>query len=160
MNSENLSYVAIALGALGVLFGLYSLLRTSKLRRQFFVFRGETSDTDVLTSVLEHINRVNDLEISVSKLSNSLVLAQRDVAVALRHVAVVRFNAIQEMGGQYSFSLALLDDDGTGIVITCLQNQATSRVFAKPVVNRTSDIPLSPEELQAISSAKPLGERS
>jgi hypothetical protein len=64
------------------------------------------------------------------------------------------------MGGQYSFSLALLDDDGTGIVITCLQNQATSRVFAKPVVNRTSDIPLSPEELQAISSAKPLGERS
>ncbi|MFZ9693466.1 MAG: DUF4446 family protein [Candidatus Nanopelagicales bacterium] len=160
MNSENLSYVAIALGALGLLFGLFSLLRTSKLRRQFFVFRGETSDTDVLTSVLEHINRVNDLDISVSKLSNSLMLAQRDVAVALRHVAVVRFNAIQEMGGQYSFCLALLDDDGTGIVITCLQNQATSRVFAKPVVNRTSDIPLSPEELQAISSAKPLGERS
>ena len=160
MNSENLSYVAIVLGALGLLFGLFSLLRISKLRRQFFVFRGETSDTDVLTSVLEHINRVNDLDISVSKLSNSLVLAQRDVAVALRHVAVVRFNAIQEMGGQYSFSLALLDDDGTGIVITCLQNQATSRVFAKPVVNRTSDIPLSPEELQAISSAKPLGERS
>lgn len=160
MNSENLSYVAIALGALGLLFGLFSLLRTSKLRRQFFVFRGESSDADVLTSVLEHINRVNDLEISVSKLSNSLVLAQRDVAVALRHVAVVRFNAIQEMGGQYSFCLAMLDDDGTGIVITCLQNQATSRVFAKPVVNRTSDIPLSPEELQAISSAKPLGERS
>ncbi|MFZ9309262.1 MAG: DUF4446 family protein [Candidatus Nanopelagicales bacterium] len=160
MNIENLSYVAIALGALGLLFGLFSLLRTSKLRRQFFVFRGETSDTDVLTSVLEHINRVNDLDISVSKLSNSLMLAQRDVAVALRHVAVVRFNAIQEMGGQYSFCLALLDDDGTGIVITCLQNQATSRVFAKPVVNRTSDIPLSPEELQAISSAKPLGERS
>jgi hypothetical protein len=160
VNSENLSYVAIALGALGLLFGFLSLLRTAKLRRQFFVFRGETSDSDVLASVLEHINRVNDLELSVSKLSNSVLLAQRDVAVALRHVAVVRFNAIQDMGGQYSFSLALLDDDGTGIVITCLQNQATSRVFAKPVIHRTSDIPLSPEELQAIASAKPLGERS
>jgi hypothetical protein len=52
-----------------------------------------------------------------------------------------------------------LDDVGTGFVLTCIQNQSTSRVYAKPVVNRSSEIPLSPEELQAIASAKPLGER-
>lgn len=160
MNQETLSYVALGLGVLAILLAVFSLQRISKLRKQFIVFRGESNETDVLSSMLEHINKVNDLEITVSKLNNAVLLAKRDVAVALRHVAVVRFSAIQDMGGQYSFSMALLDDDGTGFVLTCIQNQTTSRVYAKPVVNRTSDIPLSPEELQAIESAKPLGEES
>lgn len=160
MNQEAISYLALGLGVLGFAIGVWSFQQVGKLRKQFTIFRGESSETDVLSSVLEHINRVNDLEISVSKLNNAVLLAQRDVAVALRHVAVVRFSAIQDMGGQYSFSMALLDDDGTGFVLTCIQNQTTSRVYAKPVINRNSDIPLSPEELQAITSAKPIGERS
>ena len=160
MNQETISYLALGFGVLGFVIGVVALQFVSKLRKQFVIFRGESNETDVLSSMLEHINKVNDLEISVTKLHNAVLLAQRDVAVALRHVAVVRFSAIQDMGGQYSFSMALLDDDGTGFVLTCLQNQTTSRVYAKPVINRNSDIPLSPEELQAISSAKPLGERA
>ena len=160
MTVETISYLAMSLGALGLVLGIISTLRVSKLRKQFLILRGDANETDVLSAVLDHINRVNDLEITVSKLNNAVVLAQRDVAVSLRHVAVVRFSAIQDMGGQYSFSMALLDDVGTGFVLTCIQNQSTSRVYAKPVVNRNSDIPLSPEELQAIASAKPLGERS
>ena len=160
MNQETLNFVALGLGVLGCVIGIVSLQKVSTLRKQFTIFRGEASETDVLSSMLEHINKVNDLEITVSKLNNAVLLAKRDVAVSLRHVAVVRFSAIQDMGGQYSFSMALLDDDGTGFVLTCIQNQTTSRVYAKPVINRNSDIPLSPEELQAITSAKPLGERS
>ncbi|MEN9922642.1 MAG: hypothetical protein RIS09_156 [Actinomycetota bacterium] len=157
MNSETLSILAISLGAVGLLLGLISLIQVSKLRKHFIIFRGEANESDILNSILEHINRVNTLEMTLSKINNAVLLAQRDVAVALRHVAVVRFSAIQDMGGQYSFSMALLDDDGTGFVLTCIQNQTTSRVYAKPVLQRTSDIPLSPEELQAINSAKPLG---
>lgn len=157
MNSETLSILAIALGGIGLLLGLISFLQVSKLRKHFIIFRGEANESDILNSILEHINRVNTLEMTLSKLNNAVHLAQRDVSVALRHVAVVRFSAIQDMGGQYSFSMALLDDDGTGFVLTCIQNQTTSRVYAKPVLQRTSDIPLSPEELQAITSAKPLG---
>lgn len=160
MSVETIGYLAIGLGSIGLLLGIISTLRVSKLRKQLIILRGDSNETDVLSAVLNHINRVNDLEITVSKLNNAVVLAQRDVAVSLRHVAVVRFSAIQDMGGQYSFSMALLDDVGTGFVLTCIQNQSTSRVYAKPVVNRNSDIPLSPEELQAIASAKPLGERS
>jgi hypothetical protein len=157
VNSETLSILAISLGAVGLLLGLISLIQVSKLRKHFIIFRGEANESDILNSILEHINRVNTLEMTLSKINNAVLLAQRDVAVALRHVAVVRFSAIQDMGGQYSFSMALLDDDGTGFVLTCIQNQTTSRVYAKPVLQRTSDIPLSPEELQAINSAKPLG---
>ena len=160
MNQQTLSYIALGLGAISMIIAVIVLLQSAKLRKQFIIFRGKSNEADILSSMLEHINRINDLEITLSKLNNAVVLAQRDVAVALRHVAVVRFSAIQDMGGQYSFSMALLDDVGTGFVLTCIQNQTTSRVYSKPVVNRSSDIPLSPEELQAIDSAKPLGDRS
>jgi hypothetical protein len=74
---------------------------------------------------------------------------------ALRHVAVVRYDAFTDTGGQLSWSMALLDDSGSGVVVTAIQGRNESRTYAKSVASWSSETQLSPEEEDAISHAKP-----
>ena len=76
-------------------------------------------------------------------------------AQAMRHVAVVRYDAFPDTGGQLSWSMALLDDSGSGVVLTSIQGRNDSRSYAKNVADWTSDTLLSPEEEDAISHARP-----
>jgi hypothetical protein len=72
---------------------------------------------------------------------------------ALQHVAVVRFDAFEDMGGRLSFSAALLDARGDGVVITSINGRQDARCYAKPVSGGTSIQNLSDEEEQAIREA-------
>ncbi len=77
-----------------------------------------------------------------------------EVAQALRHVAVVRYDAFGDMGGRLSFSAALVDDGGDGLVISSIHARGESRTYAKGVVGGASDATLTPEEQQALAAAR------
>ncbi|MEP9384341.1 DUF4446 family protein [Nocardioides cheoyonin] len=74
---------------------------------------------------------------------------------ALRHLAVVRYDAFGDMGGHLSWSLALLDDGGDGVVLTSIHGRSEARSYAKGVAGWASDAQLSPEEQEAIDQARP-----
>ncbi len=73
---------------------------------------------------------------------------------ALRDVAIVRYDALQEMSGQLSFSLALLNALGDGVVLSSINGRAETRTYAKPVRAGKGVQELSPEEAQAVHSAR------
>ena len=73
---------------------------------------------------------------------------------ALRDVGIVRYDALNEMSGQLSFSLALLNTLGDGVVISSINGRAETRTYAKPVVGGKGEQELSPEEAQAVHSAR------
>jgi hypothetical protein len=77
-----------------------------------------------------------------------------DAATALRHVAVVRYDAFGDMGGHLSWSLALLDDAGDGVVLTSIHGRSDSRTYAKNIAGWTASSQLSPEESEAIGFAR------
>ncbi|HTC69862.1 MAG TPA: DUF4446 family protein, partial [Acidothermaceae bacterium] len=99
---------------------------------------------------VEHVAR---LRAELSSVEGRMHDLRVDVADALRHVAVVRYDAFRDMGGRMSFSAALLDDAGDGLVITAIHGRAETRSYAKGVKGGTSDQQLSPEERQAIAFA-------
>jgi hypothetical protein len=72
---------------------------------------------------------------------------------AVRHVGVVRFDAFEDMGGRLSFSAALLDGRGDGVVFTSINGRQDTRSYAKEVRGGTSVHHLSDEESQAIRQA-------
>ncbi|MBZ5735450.1 DUF4446 family protein [Nocardioides sp. TRM66260-LWL] len=74
---------------------------------------------------------------------------------ALRHLAVVRYDAFGDMGGHLSWSLALLDDAGDGVVVTSIHGRSDARTYAKSVSGWTCEQQLSPEEAEAIAAARP-----
>jgi hypothetical protein len=72
---------------------------------------------------------------------------------SIRRVGLVRFDAFEDMGGRLSFSAALLDENGDGIVITSINGRQDTRCYAKTVLRGTSVHNLSDEEDQAIREA-------
>jgi len=77
-----------------------------------------------------------------------------DVSTSLRHMAVVRYDAFGDMGGHLSWSMALLDDGGDGVVLTSIHGRSDSRTYAKNVSSWTVNQQLSPEEAEAIGFAR------
>jgi hypothetical protein len=71
----------------------------------------------------------------------------------LRDVALVRYDALNEMSGQLSFSLALLNTAGDGIVLSSINGRAETRTYAKTVLAGKGTQALSPEEAQAVHLA-------
>jgi hypothetical protein len=94
------------------------------------------------------------LPVDVAGLRGEVEALRRESTGALRHLAVVRYDAFGDMGGRLSWSVALVDDAGTGIVLTSIHGRSDARTYAKNVTGWTSDQQLSPEEQEAIGQAR------
>jgi hypothetical protein len=86
----------------------------------------------------------------IARLREEIASLRGDLADALRHLAVVRYDAFGDQGGHLSWSMAVLDDNGNGVVLTSINSRTAARSYAKNVREYTSDAKLSPEELEAI----------
>ena len=75
---------------------------------------------------------------------------------AVTKVGMVRFNPFGEIGGDQSFSLAFLDGEDSGVVITSHYGKDVQRIYAKPIKEGKSEYSLSTEEKEAIAQAKDL----
>jgi len=71
----------------------------------------------------------------------------------VRRVALLRYDAFEDVGGRLSFSCAMLDEHGTGVVLTSINGRQETRVYAKPITAGTSTYNLSLEEDEAIRQA-------
>ncbi len=77
----------------------------------------------------------------------------RTAGVAISHIGLVRFDAFDDTGGAQSFALALIDDDGDGIVLSSLHSRQTTRLYVKSIRRGVADAPLSGEEVRAMKNA-------
>jgi hypothetical protein len=95
-----------------------------------------------------------NLEEEIKKLSARLEKFEKAEPCFFQKLGLVRFNPFKEMGGDQSFSLALLDKENSGFIITSLSGRQGNRIFAKPLDKGSSSYQLSEEEKQAIEQAK------
>jgi len=102
----------------------------------------------------EILVQFKDLEKSLEKISEELEKLKKENKFNVQKVGIVRFNPFKEIGGNQSFSAALLDGNDSGIVITSLYSREGNRVYGKPIKAGTSDYLLSNEEKEAIEKAK------
>jgi hypothetical protein len=86
-------------------------------------------------------------------LRQEVAALQAEGAAALRHLAVVRYDAFADSGGQLSWSAALLDDRGDGVVLTAIHGRQDARTYAKNITGWSGE-QLSPEETQAVTHAR------
>jgi hypothetical protein len=96
---------------------------------------------------------IQRLEAGVIQLAEGEKRLGEALRSSVRRIGLVRFDAFEDMGGRLSFSAALLDDNGDGIVITSINGRQDTRCYAKTVMRGTSVHNLSDEEDQAIREA-------
>jgi hypothetical protein len=78
---------------------------------------------------------------------------QVEIEGSVRNVALLRYDAFEDVGGRLSFSCAMLDERGSGVVLTSINGRQETRVYAKPVTGGVSTHNLSLEEEEAIRRA-------
>jgi hypothetical protein len=149
-----------ALALAGVLYALllalvlWALVRQAGLaRRQERLLRGmgEGNLEQMLLSQSETVQGF------ASRIQESDALGQANAAMlrqCLQKVGVVRYDAFPDVGGGQSFSVALVDADGNGIVLSGLYSRHDLRVYAKPVLGGSSPLALSGEERDAIARSR------
>ena len=80
-------------------------------------------------------------------------VTERSLRSALRFQGMVRYDAYRDMGGSQSWSIALIDGNNTGAVVTSLHARDHARVYLKELVEGTPGQRLSPEEARAVGIA-------
>lgn len=108
----------------------------------------------LLAGVRRLVARVAVLEGRAPVGEGDLAALRHDIGQALRHVAVVRYDAFGDMGGRLSFSAAVVDDTGDGFVLSSIHGRGESRTYAKGVVGGDADATLTPEERRALAAAR------
>jgi hypothetical protein len=98
--------------------------------------------------------RKSPLPTDVAGLRGEVASLRDQAAGAVRRIALVRYDAFGDMGGRLSWSLAVLDERGGGVVLTSIHGRSEARTYAKGVVDWSSDQQLSPEEQDAIARAR------
>ncbi|MCY7400739.1 MAG: DUF4446 family protein, partial [Nocardioides sp.] len=101
------------------------------------------------------VSGVDALPEDVHGLRQEVAALKAENADALRHLSVVRYDAFGDVGGHLSWSLALLDDAGHGVVLTSIHGRSEARTYAKSISAWSCEQQVSPEESEAIEHARP-----
>jgi Protein of unknown function (DUF4446) len=152
----------LTLGALGV--ALLSLIvcgvlarSARRLRRAQTLVLGDGHEQDVIAhsaSLQEAFDQLREYVGDVAlRLDSRLDGVEVALAGAISHHALIRYDAYNELSGQQSMSIALLDDRHSGVVLSCIHHRDQARVYAKQVHGGHGELELSPEEAEAVRVA-------
>jgi hypothetical protein len=157
-DTQGIIAIAAAAGAIVALLGCVALaVSLRRLRRAQRVVLGEHGAQDVVGHAAGMQDAFEALSAYVQETAVRLDGRLGGVEATLRgriaHRALVRYDAYNELSGQQSMSIALLDDDSSGIVLSCIHHRDQARVYGKQVHAGRGELELSPEEAEAVRLA-------
>lgn len=146
---------AVAVAALAACAALSVSVR--RLRRAQRLVLGERGEQDVVVHAAAMQDAFEALRTYVQdtavRLDGRLASVESALRGRIAHRALVRYDAYNELSGQQSMSIALLDDEQSGIVLSCIHHRDQARVYGKQVRGGRGELELSPEEAEAVRLA-------
>lgn len=125
------------------------VIYTERRLKRFFLGNNAASLESTMTDLVKTVQLVCRKQEVTDK---AIIEIRSLLQTSVKQVAVVRFNPFNDAGGNQSFSMALLDRDGNGAVVSSLYSRDGVRVYGKPIIAGESKYPLSEEEAQAIAT--------
>lgn len=108
---------------------------------------------DLRTTLFSHIEKTGAIELELQQAIDKIKSLEHISKTTFQKVGFIRFNPFNDLGGNQSFIIALLDGQNNGLVVSSLFTQEGNRVYAKSVVKGESEYKLSVEEKDAIARA-------
>ena len=157
--SSTQGIVALAAAGIGALALLWVIVLAVKLRRVRAAQRTILGDADTdlaahAASLQEAFVQLRDWVEEVARgLEGRVATAEHRMDGCIAHSSVVRYDAMNELSGQQSSTVALLDARRTGVVISSILHRDQARLYVKQVREGNPEYELSPEEQQAVDEA-------
>jgi hypothetical protein len=147
----------IAIGAAAgagvtLLLAAWIWLRVRRLREGQKVLLGG-GKSDLVDFAVSLQGRIDDLHRAVDEVAAGLVRVDRRTDESVRNISIVRYDAYEDAGGNQSASLAVLDSQRTGVVVSAIQGRDYARIYMKELDRGRPSVALSPEEAEAVERA-------
>ena len=149
-------YVTIALSVVSIILAVVLIIVLCKLktlkRRVDSLTRGKDTESleDIIVSYLE---RVESLEEGEEITRAALNAIKDNLKITYQKTGLVKYDAFREMSGALSYSLALLDKENNGVLISSMYSREGCYTYAKEIIKGESKINLSEEEAEALKQA-------
>lgn len=130
------------------------IVALKKIRRRQDILFSDSETPSVEQILQRHSEDIVAMDKEIQELFGISNQLHRLGQKSIHRVGFVRFNPFKDVGSNQSFSLALLDGKNAGVVVSSLHTREGSRVYAKPIQQSQSSVPLTEEEKQAISLAQ------
>jgi hypothetical protein len=141
---------AIAVLALGA--AVAAILVQRRIRATLRGVKGAAGN-ELLLALRNHDDDLDELDAAIVDLRARVTGVEQSLALCTNRVAMVHYDAFPDMGGKLSFSLAMLDEQGDGIVLSVINGRTETRAWGKHVVNGSSRQRLSSEEADVLHRA-------
>jgi len=98
--------------------------------------------------------KINQIEKVEGEINNHLITIDKRLNKSIRNVETIRFNPFIDGGGNQSFAMSLVNDEGNGVVLSSLYARDRMSIFAKPIIKWKSTFELSSEEKEVLEKTK------
>lgn len=145
--------IIIIIALVSLVLSVYNLVLTikfNKLKALFLSGKNGQNLEEALESLIDHQQELREQHhLTTEQIKN----INGQLALATQKVGLVRFNPFDDGGGNFSFSLALLDSYQNGVVITSMHGRQQNRIYTKKIIGGKCETDLTQEETEAINKA-------
>lgn len=152
-NFELIAALLLTTFLLGIIIFIVVIFRLKKIAKQYKMLMRGLEGKNIEEIVLNNAEKLEKVMFTLKIYEDKLKEIEKDQINSLQNVGIQRYNAFNDMGGDLSYSLALLNKSGDGIVLSSIYGRDDARTYAKPVKKGESSYKLSTEEEQAIRSS-------
>ncbi len=151
--------VALGAAAVALIALIFCIVLAVKLRRLRAAQRTVLGSAE--EDIVQHSATLQDafvqlrdwVEETAAGLESRVSASERRVDGCVAHISLVRYDAMNELSGQQSSTVALLDSRRTGVVMSSILHRDQARFYVKQLHEGHSEYELSPEEQEAVAAA-------
>lgn len=130
---------------------IYVVINDRRKYINFMTKIGNGSNIDLM--LREYIQEVKQIKNENNQIKAYCTKIDNELTFCIQKIGIIRYNAFDNVGGNLSFVLALLDKRNDGIVLNGIYGSKTSNIYSKPIKNGESIYQLSEEEKEALKQA-------
>ena len=145
------SLLALIVATIALVVSVLVLWRLRELHALRKNFAGSSLDLEEILNAIT--GNAQALEHKYDNTAQELRKLQHESKFSIQNIGIVWFNPFGDSGGNFSFSLALLNGHGTGVVITSMHGRQQNRIYTKRIEQENSESPLTDEEKKAVALA-------
>ena len=128
--------------------------RTKKFEKAYLALQTYVSGKTLDQLLDQYLNKVETLDKQIVQDQAQLQKIEERLRVAVDQVELIRFSAFDKGGGDLSFAVAMLNQEGDGVVLTSIQTREDCRLYGKPIEKGQSKYSLTSEEVEVIKKAQ------
>lgn len=132
---------------------IVNIVQMKKLKKAYRIFMSGKNGNNLEDTLIKRLNQVEDLLEANSENEKNIKLLFQKMGQTYQKMGLIKYDALHEMGGKLSFSLAMLDGRNNGYIINAMHTREGCYTYIKEIIDGNSILVLSEEEQEALKMA-------